>query len=128
MDPHDVRLVDGETESSGRLEVFYGGVWGTICSEGWDFDDADVACRQLGFRGAFMLLGNDVVPEGVGVVWLEGVGCHGNESRLAECELSGWGVTQCDHTHDVGIICDGERERERIIIIFKKFYSKFIIP
>ena len=111
VDPHDLRLVDGQTENSGRLEVLYGGVWGTVCGVGWDLDDADVACRQLGFLGALTLLGNDTISEGVGVVWLEGVGCHGNESRLTECQLSGWGLSQCDHTQDIGITCDGNRER-----------------
>ena len=111
VDPHDLRLVDGQTENSGRLEVLYGGVWGTVCGIGWDLDDADVACRQLGFLGALTLLGNDTISEGVGVVWLEGGGCHGNESRLTECQLSGWGLSQCDHTQDVGITCDGNGER-----------------
>ena len=113
-DPHDLRLVGGETESSGRLEVWYGGVWGTVCSVGWDMDDAEVACRQLGFHGALTLLGDDTIPEGAGLVWLEGVGCRGNESRLTECDLMGWGLSQCDHTQDIGLMCDGERERERI--------------
>ena len=106
MDPHNLRLVGGVTENSGRLEILYGGVWGTICGIGWDLDDADVACRQLGFRGVLMLLGNDMIPVGEGVVWLEGVGCHGNESRLSECVLSGWGLSQCDHDQDIGITCE----------------------
>ena len=107
-DPHVVRLVDGPTESSGRVEVLYGGVWGRVCSEGWDIDDADVVCRQLGYHGALMLLGNETVPRGVGVVWLEGVGCRGNESRLTECDLGEWGPHDCDHRLDVGTVCNGE--------------------
>ena len=50
----DLRLVDhnsGSTGgSSGRLEVYYYGLWGTVCAHSFDANAASVACRQLGYQ------------------------------------------------------------------------------
>ncbi|XP_013413097.1 scavenger receptor cysteine-rich domain-containing group B protein-like [Lingula anatina] len=47
----DVRLV-GPTQYMGRVEIFYAGNWGRVCTNGWSLSDAVVTCRQLGFSGA----------------------------------------------------------------------------
>ena len=38
--------------SSGRLEIFHGSQWGTVCDDSFGYTEANVACRQLGYASA----------------------------------------------------------------------------
>ena len=43
-----IRLTGGGS-TYGRVEVCVDKVWKTICSDFWDYEDASVACNQLGY-------------------------------------------------------------------------------
>ncbi len=90
---------------TGRVEVFYNGQWGTICNDYWTVQDAEVACRQLGYQYAVRTLPSYLVPDGTGKIWLDNVGCRGHEQSLSTCYHLGWGVHNCRHSGDAGVEC-----------------------
>nr|XP_022319040.1 uncharacterized protein LOC111121867 isoform X2 [Crassostrea virginica] len=101
-----VYLVNGETPYSGRVEIVKNGLRGTICDDGWSDNSAVVICRMLGYRGG-QAKADAAFGAGSGVIWLDDVECHGNESSLTNCPSRPWGDHNCGHAEDAGVICDG---------------------
>eukprot|EP00057_Strongylocentrotus_purpuratus_P018205 XP_011672679.1 PREDICTED: scavenger receptor cysteine-rich domain superfamily protein [Strongylocentrotus purpuratus] len=101
------RLVDGDFDDEGRVEVYYGGKWGRICSTNWTIDDAHVACRELGFPlGA---RNTKIFEGGDGPFLLDDMKCQGVETHLADCESLGWANNQnCDANlnYGAGVVCN----------------------
>ena len=102
-----LRLVNGSSNASGRVEVCRRGCWGTVCDDTWDHNAATVACRQLGFdalgaiptRGAYF-------GEGSGPIHFSQAHCESdNITRLVNCEVDKDGINNCSHSQDAGVIC-----------------------
>ena len=118
--------LDTTTKSSwksGRLEVWFKGEWGTVCSDRFDDNDAAVVCRTIGLTGGAKLFSQgygfyyrdsrDIEMGRIasGPIWIDEVGCTGSEQDFLDCSRPGrpgdpgWSVHDCSHHEDVFMKC-----------------------
>ena len=68
--------------------------------------------------------------QGNGTVWMSNVECWGTEEDIAECDFSGWGPGNCNHSKDVGIACGMSqyklRDSEKIFRILNILRNAFL--
>ncbi|NWX93641.1 DMBT1 protein, partial [Nothoprocta pentlandii] len=102
-----VRLVKGPNRCAGRVEVLHNDQWGTVCDDNWNLRHAKVVCRQLGCGTAVSTPAEAHFGKGSDPIWLDGVECTGAEATLAECHLNTWGIHDCSHEEDAGVVCLG---------------------
>ncbi|XP_030853939.1 cubilin isoform X5 [Strongylocentrotus purpuratus] len=98
-----IRLVNGNRPSEGRVEVFRGRSWGTVCDDYWGIEDANVACKMLGYERAELAYREAKFGEGDGAILLDDVSCTGREPSLFACDHSDF--ADCSHAEDAGVKC-----------------------
>ncbi|XP_030635144.1 antigen WC1.1-like [Chanos chanos] len=103
-----LRLMGGEDQCSGRLEVYHNGTWGSVCDDLWDMRDAQVVCRQLGCGQALRTDVSVVFGYGGDTVWLSRVECRGSEFQLWDCSLSLKNHTDCSKERHAKVTCTGK--------------------
>ena len=102
------RLVGGNTSSEGRVEMFYNNEWGTICDDDWNSNNTQVICRSLGYTYGIRSTSSKEFGPGNGTIWLDNIGCTGDETHILNCTHAGLGEHNCAHHEDVGIVCGSE--------------------
>ncbi|XP_051814199.1 CD5 antigen-like [Acanthochromis polyacanthus] len=115
-----VRLENETHLCSGRLQVKRNQVWSSVCSDGFDLQDAEVVCRELGCGSPS---GFEQELYGEAPEWIPEFRCGGNESALLHCERSDRDtcspettvILTCSDPDDVRLVgganrCDGRLE------------------
>ncbi|KAM9359748.1 scavenger receptor cysteine-rich type 1 protein M160-like [Symphorus nematophorus] len=101
-----VRLLNGTSLCSGRLEVKTNRSWSSMCEDDFDLQDAEVVCRELGCGAPSALLGalyGDVEAP----VWSKAFQCEGSESALLDCGGYDSERTSCSSGKAAGLTCSG---------------------
>ncbi|XP_074994730.1 antigen WC1.1-like [Calonectris borealis] len=95
---------------SGRLQVFYNGTWGSICSNSMTLDTVSLACKELGCGDGGSL--ETRLPYGrvSGPAWLDNVQCGEKTSSFWQCPSTPWDPQSCEDLRDeIHITCKGGR-------------------
>ncbi|XP_045923803.1 scavenger receptor cysteine-rich type 1 protein M130-like, partial [Micropterus dolomieu] len=99
-----VKLLDGTSLCSGRLEVKSNQRWSSVCEADFDQQDAEVVCRELGC-GAPSVLQGALYGEVEAPMWTKEFQCGGQESALLDCRSSGSARNTCSPGKAVGLTC-----------------------
>ena len=103
--PGFVRLVEGNSRCSGRVEIHDGDQWKTVCDSHFGSKAADVVCRELQCGVALPVTGAAHFGEGVGPTWDGELQCVGNESLLISCPRGSRRDQPCTHTNSAAVTC-----------------------
>ncbi|KAM7381053.1 hypothetical protein PAMA_012067 [Pampus argenteus] len=99
-----IRLVNGSSLCSGRLEVKSEQSWSSVCEADFDQQDAEVVCRELGC-GAPSVLQGALYGEVEAPMWTKEFQCGGHESTLLDCGRSDSTRSTCSPGKAVGLTC-----------------------
>ncbi|XP_004683450.2 PREDICTED: T-cell differentiation antigen CD6 [Condylura cristata] len=97
------RLTGGTDPCQGQVEVYFRGVWNTVCDSSWYSPEANVLCRALGCGNMIKL------PKG-GPHSLPGrmfYSCMGGEPALSDCSWRFNNSNLCSQSQAARVLCSG---------------------
>ncbi|XP_052045744.1 T-cell differentiation antigen CD6 isoform X1 [Apodemus sylvaticus] len=104
------RLTGGVDSCEGQVEVFFRGVWSTVCDSEWYTSEAKVLCRSLG-------CGSEVDrPRGLPHS-LEGrmyYSCEGEEIALSSCSWRFNNSNLCSQSLAARVVCSGSQRHPNL--------------
>ncbi|KAF1469545.1 hypothetical protein FQV17_0013482, partial [Megadyptes antipodes antipodes] len=109
-----LRLVNGN-DCAGRLEVFYNGTWGSICSNRMSQLTAITVCKHLNCGDGGEIATDFKYGRGSGPMWLDHIECTEQHSSLWQCQSDPWDPQSCDNRAEETHISCTDREKLRVI-------------
>ncbi|XP_077902058.1 T-cell differentiation antigen CD6 isoform X3 [Ictidomys tridecemlineatus] len=104
------RLTGGIDPCEGQVEVYFRGVWSTVCDSEWYSSEAAVLCRALGCGTAVEQ------PKGLphslsGRMYYS---CEGKEATLSDCSWRFNNSNLCSQSMAARVLCSGSRRLQNI--------------
>uniref|UniRef100_H2L4H8 SRCR domain-containing protein n=1 Tax=Oryzias latipes TaxID=8090 RepID=H2L4H8_ORYLA len=112
---YSVRLENGSSRCSGRLEVKSNNSWSSVCEDDFDLLDAEVVCRELGC-GAPSVLQGALYGEAEAPILSREFLCEGHESVLLDCGSSWRKTKACPPDKAVGLTCSGTAQKSSVSV------------
>ena len=111
-----IRLTGSKLYNEGQVEVYNGQNWGKVCANFWQFQDAQVACRQLGF--ADTQLRNQCCGTSNMQINIGNISCTGSEPNLANCNQNNAAnqLSQCSTTMSAQAFCVGKTKMNSTVV------------
>uniref|UniRef100_A0A8C8BJV8 SRCR domain-containing protein n=1 Tax=Otus sunia TaxID=257818 RepID=A0A8C8BJV8_9STRI len=109
-----LRLVNGN-DCAGRLEVFYNGTWGSICSNRMSQLTAITVCKHLNCGDGGEIARDFKYGRGSGPTWLDHIECTKQHNSLWQCQSDPWDPQSCDNRAEETHISCTDREKLRVI-------------
>uniref|UniRef100_A0A8B9T3S0 SRCR domain-containing protein n=1 Tax=Anas platyrhynchos TaxID=8839 RepID=A0A8B9T3S0_ANAPL len=99
---------------SGRLQVFYNGTWGSVCSNSMTTETVSLVCKELGCGNEGELETDSKYAKLSGITWLDHVECGKSNSSFWQCPSAPWNPQSCDDLREeTHITCNGKSEPSR---------------
>ncbi|XP_077680407.1 antigen WC1.1-like [Eretmochelys imbricata] len=107
----DLRLVSN-SDCAGRLEVFYNGTWGSVCSNQMSGVTPAIVCKQLNCGDGGQIASHFEYGAGSGPTWLDHVACSEQHSSLWQCLSDPWDPKSCaNRAEETHISCTGRKPK-----------------
>nr|AEL29207.1 WC1-8 [Bos taurus] len=105
-----LRMVSGDQQCAGCLEVFYNGTWGSVCRSPMKDITVSMICSQLGCGDSGSLNTSVGLREGSRPRWVDLIQCRKTDTSLWQCPSGPWKYSSCSPEEEAYISCAGRRQ------------------
>ncbi|XP_052793637.1 scavenger receptor cysteine-rich domain superfamily protein-like isoform X2 [Mya arenaria] len=99
----EVRITGGK-DFLGVVQFYENGKWNSLCADGFGRKDANVVCRQLGFKNGMALNVSSEKISNRGFKARPNISCAGNERSILECKYDREGRCK-ERRYNAGVLC-----------------------